>query len=67
MGTLAKLITAETEVAIDPSGLACGPAAVTHAGRRTVAGQCLDLAVDLEALHGVFRCIEGGHQGIALG
>lgn len=67
MGAFPKLIAAEAEVAIYTSGFASGPAAITHAARGTVTGKCLDLAVDLKALHGVFCCMEGGHQGGPLG
>ena len=45
------LVAAQAEIAIHTTGLAGGPAAVAQAHLGAVAGQTLDLAVDLQALH----------------
>ena len=67
MGPLAKLIPAETEIAVHTTGFPCGPAAVANSIGRAVAGKCLDLAVDLQTLHGTISCVERRHQRSTLG
>ena len=67
MGPLAQLVAAEAELAVEAPGLAGGPAAVAHSGGGAIAGQALDLAVDLQALHRIGSCVKGRLEGSALG